>query len=165
MNCAFTILLKVGILCFRLQGSPSVRVTVRNIAVPPFHHSVQVEMKVYFWHCTQCFFEATQPHKRLFARHRIEVWVGFSQWSCTVLLASWVCVVFQVKIIDQLVYIQPDVLEFSRKGQGLLCHFQIVQVTHVVIAENNFLPVFPSQVPECCHQPNKDKKEDLSWSL
>ena len=39
------------------------------------------------------------------------------------------------------------------QGKWLFCHFQVVQMTHVIIRQNDLLPVCPGLFPECSCQP------------
>ena len=57
--------------------------------------------------------------------------------------------VFNVEFIDDLHHIEPYVLEVTWEGEWFLGHLQVVDVAHVVVRNDYFLPVFSCLVPKC----------------
>ena len=56
--------------------------------------------------------------------------------------------IFKVQRVNTLGDVQPNVLEVPWKWKRFLRHSQVIQVTHVVIAEGDVFVVFPFSILE-----------------
>ena len=67
-------------------------------------------------------------------------------------MAGPISVVLQMKLINDLGHISPNVMQISRQWQWLLSYFKAIQMAHVVIGHNNALPFFSSSFGKCRDQ-------------
>ena len=79
--------------------------------------------------------------------------------------ASAVFVVPDVQLINNLGNVLPNVLMVTWQWKWLPGYLQVVQMTHIVITQNNFPPVLSLKVAECGDKPGEHKQEDLCRTL
>ena len=108
-------LLSSGLFC--MYWSTPIHVAVRNIWIPPFHHTMYIKMMVCFWHGADNFFIPRHPGKCLLTCHGIKFWVLVFDWLWIIfLLASRINMIFYVEWIYDLRHILPNILKISCIG-------------------------------------------------
>jgi len=70
-----------------------------------------------------------------------------------------------VQLINNLGNVLPNVLMVTWQWKWLPGYLQVVQMTHIVITQNNFPPVLFLKVAECGDKPGEHKQEDLCRTL
>ena len=73
--------------------------------------------------------------------------------------------VSDVELIDNLCNVLPDVLMVTWQWKRLPGYLQVIQMTHIVITQNDFSPVLSLKVAECRDKPGEHKQEDLCRTL
>ncbi len=93
---------------FRLNWSPPLAITPRNIVITPLDHSVKVKMVMRLWHGAKDFLVARQPGKRLLTRHRVHLICKDIRWIIH-LMAPGITVILNVEVVNDLLEVEPDV--------------------------------------------------------
>ena len=90
---------------------------------------------------------------------------GFNHFRVIFRSASAVFVVSDMELIDNLCNVLPNVLMVTWQWKRLPGYLQVVQMTHIVITQNDVSPVLSLKVAECGDKPGEHKQEDLCRTL
>ena len=139
-------LLRISVYSWKIRNSV-LFVTITNVLVPVFYHSMVEKQKPSFRHGAHDLFKSSGPDKGLLCHGCVQVWKFFLKVVTAVFdFAFSVFVVFHMQAIYNFSHFKPHQIVRFRKGQWFPSYAELIQITHIVI-------IMPrSRLPTCFRQ-------------
>ena len=127
--------------CWKIRNSV-LFVTITNVLVPVFYHSMVEKQKPSFWHGAHYLFKSSGPDKGLLCHGCVQAWKFFLKVVAAVFdFAFWIFVVFHMQAIHNFSHFEPHQIVRFRKGQWFPSYAELIQITHIVICHDYVFPL------------------------
>ena len=123
-------LLRISMYCWKVRNSVPF-VTITNVLVPLFYHSMVETQKPSFRHGAHYLFKSSGPDKSLLCHGCIQAWKFFLKVVAAVFdFAFWIFVVFHMQAIHNFSHFELHQIVRFRKGQWFPSYAELIQITH-----------------------------------